>query len=293
MKDKNTFVAGAMFLAFFIMNSISGASFFGDEPAPWERKLPFDSATIEYRISGMQSGTRTTYVKEHGKYEASYENLAMHIMGMTQKMESVEITTPDWIYNIDLVERSGTKSVNPRKYMMEEYRRLSDADKKKLLKNVEKTGAAIMSGMNGQVQHKAARIMGYSCDVISMQGIKVYAIAGTDFPLKTESNLMGMKHVEEAVSIKEGPVPDEKFQPPAGIHLETSPEAERMAREQARMMIQSLVQGRPVAGVTQQGGMAPGAAPAAAPPPAPQGGGAQQPDMNQFIKQLQGMMGGQ
>ena len=118
MKDKNRLVAGVMFLAFLMINSVADASFFGDEPAPWEKRLPFDSATIEYRISGMQSGTRTTYVKEHGKYEASYERLSMHIMGMTQKIERIEITTPDWIYDIDLVERTGTKNVNPAKYMM-------------------------------------------------------------------------------------------------------------------------------------------------------------------------------
>ena len=292
MKEKDTLVAGALFLAFLMMNSVAIASFFGDEPAPWEKRLPFDSATIEYRISGMQSGTRTTYVKGHGKYEASYEKLSMHIMGMTRKTERVEITTPDWIYDIDLVERTGTRIVNPVKYMMEEYNRLSSADKKKVLENAKKMGAAIMNGMNGAVKYKAAKIMGYTCDVTSMQGIRIYTIEGTGFPLKTESNMMGMKHAEEAVSIKKGPIPDKKFQPPAGIHLEVSPEADKMAREQARMMIQSLVQGKPMADMPRRGGMAPHGASSAVPSPASHDGGAQQPDMTQFMKQLQGMMEG-
>ena len=64
--------------------------------SPWEKKLPFKSAVIEYTITGTQKGTKTIYVKDYGQTVAEYRNISMTVIGMTQKENTMDITTPDW-----------------------------------------------------------------------------------------------------------------------------------------------------------------------------------------------------
>ncbi len=298
MNKKLLFSIAAAVICTLSASFTACASLWGDDPAPWEKNLPFKSAVIEYRINGMQNGTRTTYIKDYGRYEAKYTTTAMHIMGISRAMKTVEITTPEWVYDIDLMQKTGTKTVNPAKYMMEEYEKLSSSDRKKFVENAKKTGAALMQGMQGQVKKGAAEVLGRKCDVISMQGIKLYVLAGTGLPLKSESNMMGMKSVEEAVKITEGSVPEDRFEPPAGIHIEEDRQSDQMARQMARNIIQALVEDRPVS-IT---------------PPAPAGTGPHgfppahtstprhtpsgnedgvPPDMNEFMKRIQGLTGRQ
>ncbi len=103
--------------------------------SPWEKKLPFKEATIDYTISGNSKGTKTIYVKDYGRTVAEYRNTSMTVFGMTQKENTLDVTTPEWEYAIDLTEHNGTKMVNPEKYLIEEFQKLSKSDQKKIIKN--------------------------------------------------------------------------------------------------------------------------------------------------------------
>jgi hypothetical protein len=182
--------------------------------------------------------------------------------------------------------------------MMEEYKKLSSSDRKKFVENAKKTSATLMQGMQGQVKKEAAEVLGRKCDVISMQGMTLYVMAGTGLPLKSESNMMGMKSVEEAVKITEGSVPDDKFEPPAGIHIEEDRQSDQMARQMARSMVQALVEGKPLATThPAPAGTGPHGFPPAhtsTPRHAPSGNeGGGPPDMNEFMKRIQGLTGRQ
>ncbi len=278
-----------LLLFMFLASSVSATQ------NPWDLKLPFKSAVIKYKITGMENGTQTTYIKDYGRYRATYRDTSMTIMGFTQHTKTAEITTPDWIYSINFTEGTGTKSVNPTKYMKEEFERLSSSDKKKLIRNSEKLGYSISNNAGADIKKHATKFLGYDCDVMNLGGMKSWVISGTDIVLKSEADMMGAHNVTVATEIKETSVPDDKFQPPAGISLEYDKQSEEHARRSARETIKMLLEGKmqvtppsnmpgvpgniPVQGVEQNSAPAPGNNQA---PPA---------DFNEMMKQLKALTG--
>jgi len=186
---------------------------------PWDTKLPFKKATLNYSITGTENGSETLYIRNYGKEQATYRNTTSKIFFMTTKTESIQIVTPDWIYSIDLQEKTGSKSVNPTKYMIEEYNSLSRSDRKKVLKNSEELGHSVTEGLQGEIEKNAAKILGYSCDKVSVMGSTIYMISGTGLPLKSETSMAGMNFKSVATGIDKGSAPDNVFIPPAGINL--------------------------------------------------------------------------
>ncbi len=210
------------------------------EKSPWEVKLPFKSATIHYTISGMENGSEVTYIRDYGHEVATYHTTKTTMMGMTMVNETVEIMTPEWEYDFDLTNRTGSKNVNPEKYMIEEYNKLSKAEQKQVLKNTETMGVSVAEGFGGNIQQNAEKILGYSCDRAEMMGTVVYSIHGTGIPLLITTNMMGMSMKVEATSVDEGRVDDKFFQLAEGIEPVMDPQSDAMAREMARQTIAML-----------------------------------------------------
>ncbi len=259
---------------------------------PWEQKLPFKEATIQYTISGMETGSETLYVRDYGRESATYHKGKSTMMGMTTVNDTVEIESPDWVYSFDLTARTGTKSVNPQKYMVEEYKRLSAAEQKQVEENIKKMGQPMGEVMGGKVEPKAAKILGYECDRVQMMGTTVYSIHETGIPLKIDSAMMGMAMKQEATKVDTGSVSSKYFEPPQGIEPVTDPEGDAMARTMAQQTIATLkspdgaqkMQEQAADGDSMMG---------------PQGGGQQQmspeekQEMEQAMQMLKGMMGNQ
>ncbi len=292
--DFNLFAA---FISFFLLSMLMAPSCSTASQSPWDVKLPFKSAIITYNITGMENGTQTTYIKDYGKYRATYRDTSMTVMGFTQHMKTAEITTPEWIYSIDFTEGTGTKSVNPVKYLKEEFEKLSSSDKKKVMKNAEKMGISWTNNTGGKLERNAAKFLGYKCDVMTGQGMKLWMIAGTDLILKSEMDMMGAHNVTEATSIKTVNVPDSKFTPPSNISIDFDRESEEAARRDAREMIKSLLEGKPM---TMPSGMIPSEGGMPQPPAQQQGMGMTPPqgaappaDLNEMMKQLKALTGGQ
>jgi len=225
---------------YFILLLVFPVSVMAGDKSPWELKLPFEHATINYTISGVENGTEVTYIRDSGKEVASYHTTKTSIMGMTIVNETVDITTPDWKYSFDITNGSGTKSVNPEKYMIAEYNKLSKAEKKQVHNNVEKMGSSVAEGFGGNVQQNAEKILGYSCDRADMMGTVAYSIHGTDIPLRVESNMMGMSMKIDAISVKEGKVAAKFFQLPAGIEPRLDPQSDAIAQNLATETIRML-----------------------------------------------------
>ncbi len=252
--------------------------------SPWEAKLPFKNATIHYTISGMQNGSEVTYIRDYGREVATYHTAKITMMGMTMVEETVDITTPEWEYRFDLTERTGTKSVNPTKYMIEEYNTLSRAEKKEVKKNGEKMGTSVAEGFGGNVQQNVKKIHGYSCDRAEMMGSVVYSIHGSGFPLLIESNMMGMKMKVEATSVDEGKVADKFFEFPQGIEIQYDSQSDAIAREMAKQTIATL---KDPENAAKNSGMPmmPGQQPEMSPE--------DQEQMQQAMEMLKGMFGNQ
>jgi len=217
-----------------------------DDQSPWERKLPFKSAIIQYAISGMEEGRETVYIDDYGSRRAIYHETVSKMMGMTVTNSTFELVSPDSIYSYDLQNGEGVKTGNPQKYMIDEYRKLSAADKQKVRQNAGKmatvsAGAMGAEGMTAKVQPNAAEILGYSCDKVEVPGGgSSYLMHDTDLLLKTEMEMMGMKMTTVATSVTKGDVDDKYFHHPAGITAEADAEADAMAEEMARQTVAML-----------------------------------------------------
>jgi hypothetical protein len=212
----------------------------GDELA-WEKKLPFKTATIHYSIKGIEDGTETLYIRDSGRERATYRETVSNMMGMKTTNKTVVLKTPDLIYSYDLEKQQGFKGVNPQKYMIEEYNRLSAKDKEKVRENAKKMGAAYAEGMGGEIQQNAAQFLGFDCDKVEiMGGSSTYLIHGTDVALKTEMNMVGMKLTMVAESVDQGKVDDKFFRHPVGITAEADSQSDEMARNMARQAIAML-----------------------------------------------------
>ncbi len=246
MSEKRLFVFMGLLLTLLPVSvSAEGRS-------PWEMKLPFESATIHYSISGMENGSEVVYIRDYGREVATYHTTKMNMMGMTMVTETVEIENQDWVYSFDLTEKTGSKSVNPRKYMIEEYNKLSKADKKLIENNGEKMGVSMGEGSGGNVQQNATKILGYSCDRAEIMGTVVHSLHGSGIPLLLESNMMGMTMKIEATSVDEGKVNASFFELPKGIEARYDPQSDVIAREMAKQTIAGL---KDPESIKKQGGM--------------------------------------
>ncbi len=210
------------------------------EANPWARKLPFEQAVITYTLSGMEAGTEILYIREYGLKTARYRTTRTTMLGLTQKRSSVEITTPDWLYIFDLQERTGSKSINPRKLMIEEYEKLSDAEKEKVNENSENMAGVVSAGLHGDLEPNVENILGYSCDRVRAIGSTIHMIHGTGIHLSYESDLLGIKMKSVATSIKMQGAEQKYFEFPKGIDPQPDPEADRTARIMAQQAIVAL-----------------------------------------------------
>ncbi|MEE4134440.1 MAG: hypothetical protein V2I32_00065 [Desulforhopalus sp.] len=227
------------FLVFFGWLLASSVAVAGE--LPWEKKLPFKEATIRYTISGLEEGEAVLYIRDHGRQRATYHNTVSKMMGMTVKTATVEFKDPEFIYSYDLESGEGDKMVNPEKYMVEEYQKLSGEAKKQVEETVQRVGLAYGETVGGDIQQNAAKILGYDCDRAEvMGGAVVYLIHGTDIPLKTEMNMMGMSMTEIATAVDTGPVDDAVFLHPEGIIAQSDPEADILSRNMARQAMAML-----------------------------------------------------
>ncbi len=212
---------------------------------PWDTRLPIESGLISYKSSGNLQGKKALYFKDYGRTRAEYEKTVTKLMGMTHIESTITLTTPDWIYTIDKQTRTGTKEINPNRYLISEFNRLSEDDQKKIVATLNKKGKMGIEGMEGKIERNKTRILGLNCDRITLMGSEVYVISGTDIPLKTTGNAMGIKVEETATSVKQGIPPAKAFSLPK-IHYEPPTESEMELQQQAREVIQSILEDRPL-----------------------------------------------
>jgi len=207
---------------------------------PWEKKLPFESASIHYELSGIESGQEVLYIRDYGTQTARHRTTSMSVLGMRKENMTVEIITPDWFFTFDLQEGTGSKSVNPQKILIDEYNKLSDAEKETVEANAEKMGTSALGGMQGSVEKNAKEILGYSCDKAIIAGTIIYSIHDTPISLLSETKMMGVTIRSEATHIELGSVADAYFNLPQGIVPKPSLESDQMANMMAKQTIAIL-----------------------------------------------------
>lgn len=213
------------------------------EELPWDVKTPFQEATIDYELSGTESGKETLYIKEFGARQARYRTSASTLMGVTKSTRTIQITDQNWICHYDLLGKTSGKTTNPVKIYRSEYAKLNAEEKTNFAKNAKELGAGGMFGqVNGTIRYKAQKILGFDCDVASVAGIStVYLLHNTALPLKAETSVMGITNNILATRIDTSTnVPGSVFLPPAGMTAQLDETMEAMMQEMVKNTVNTL-----------------------------------------------------
>lgn len=236
---------------------------------PWQVKLPFKEATIQYELKGAEQGTEVLYLKDHGKLRAKHHQATATVMGQSTRTDTIELIDPDWVTIYNMADKTGSRFTNPSKLYMAEYTKLTGAEKANFEKNAKQMGAAMMGQMGGSVKPCSEKMMGHDCDVTTIGGMStIYLLRGSDIPLRSEVSIMGMKNSVNATRIDTtSAVPESAFTPPAGIAVKTDHETEATMAQSVRQMMDTLKRPDGVESLKKQAGglippgvMPPGAA---------------------------------
>lgn len=219
---------------------------------PGMGQLPFKEGVVSYSLEGMVEGENIVYIKDSGATSAAYRTEVTKMMGLVDKLNELTITTPDWIYTIDLDDKSGEKQMNPQKYVSEKFSLLSASEKKKFTKNSEELGITFIGGMSGDVEKRAKKVKGYMCDKVTLMGLEAYVLSNTNFPMGISGKIMGMGMKETVTSINLQSVDDGKFEIPQGVQLEHERMGDTAIKEQIDLMFVSVLAGEKPRGPQQE-----------------------------------------
>ncbi len=167
------------------------------------RLYPFETATLRYELSGMQTGNQTVYIKDWGATQALYVESSISMMGYSRPFEMVTVTDPDWVYAADLISGRGVRMANPLRSVYASGERDTRA-----------VGDQVLAAIGG-IKRGTDRFDGATCTIWEM------ASAGTKMCIRddnvlvyTRTEIMGQTMAITLVSIDKGKVDASKFIPP-------------------------------------------------------------------------------
>lgn len=184
------------------------------------KKYEVKQAIIEYKLSGMTSGTKTKYISDYGYREADYTKSKTSVMGMTQNTNTVLIQDGYKIIQADLQNKTGYKGENDM---------LKELVKQK--KDIAEFGKEMLKSLKFKNTGKTETVVGKSCEIwASENGFKIWA--WKNLTLKSEVSMMGQTLKEEAISIKtDVSIPAAKFEAPKNIKYSTQEEMEKQMEQ--------------------------------------------------------------
>ena len=155
------------------------------------------SGIIEYKIDGGGSflgmgskttGTQKTIFKDWGNVELIEEKSSSTTMGKTDTIHTMTKIDHGKVFTVDF----------KRKIIIQQDPAIL---KQMQNKDMSKMGKDMMQSMGGK-KIGDEKFLGYNCEIWELMGSKTWLYKGV--PLKTESNIMGMKHNITATKAKFG-----------------------------------------------------------------------------------------
>jgi hypothetical protein len=180
---------------------------------PYEIK----SGKIEYKIDGKTKGTKTLWWDDYGRLTHEYKKTSTKMMGMTTKEETISIRSSEWMYSINLIEKTGTKTSVDEAMMLGEMfmGTTNEAELEKVAEDIKKDFDAKDVGTE--------KILGYDCIIMDIGKLNGKHWRHKGVTLKMEIIMGGFlgNILEEATSFDQNiSVPASKFEVPAGIKIE-------------------------------------------------------------------------
>jgi hypothetical protein len=170
------------------------------------------SGFVEYKLSGVQSGTQELYFEEYGKYEAKYSKGEFDYMGKKGTFDQVSIITPEAVYSLNLEKSQGIKSPAPDYSEIIEKFELENGDFEKVQEQTMKEQGFIKKGTE--------KVLDRDCVTWELEkngaNVKIWLWKGIE--LKVIQSAQGLTSSQEAIKIiEEEAIPFVKFEVPDGI----------------------------------------------------------------------------
>ena len=173
------------------------------------RRYAIKSGVIEYKVSGIQTGTETIYFDDWGMKEAKYSKTELKMAGISQKVDQITYIDGEWNYTYDVAQNTGTKLKNPLFDML--AKNMDEKDMKAL-------GEKMMKGMGGE-KIGQEEVLGKTCDVWEIKQFKSKTWVWKNIPLKTESKMMQILTIEATNFEENASVAADKLSPPKDVEF--------------------------------------------------------------------------
>lgn len=232
---------------------------------PYTVNYPFNSAVIHYTTNSEYGhgnisngkifrGTVVVYIK--GDKLAKVTKMAVPDPKETTKtadVETLQIFTPDYIYMVNLTEKTGVKTDNSKKYGKVAYDKLSLEEKKAFYGRMEKRGIVSLDLLSPGDKIGTDTILGRQCDAyqsgekLSSEELEELLQSGQEYylynkswiwrtakiPLKIITEQIGSSGELIATKIEENvKIPDSQFTVPADVKIAYDKESSELAKKQ-------------------------------------------------------------
>ena len=170
------------------------------------KRYEVESGMVTYSIIGdgnimgikhEEHGQKTLYFEDYGNVEIQETKETTATMGHTDHQHRLVKIEDGIVYSVDYKNKIITKQ-----------------DMSQLMqgKDMGKIGKEWIKKAGGKLVGKG-EVLGYNCEIWEIMGTKIWMHKG--ITLKSESNIMGMTHKEEATEVKIGvSIPSEKLKLP-------------------------------------------------------------------------------
>lgn len=246
---------------------------------PYVTSYPFKSAVIHYTIKDeyghgdisngkVLTGTEEVYIK--GDKLAKVTKMTVPDVkeaNKTTDIETLQIFTPDYIYTVNLTDKTGVKTDNSRKYGKAAYDNLSLEEKKAFYGRMEKRGIVSLDLLSPGKKTGTDNILSRQCDVyevgekLNPEELLELLQSGQDYyvynkswiwrtakiPLKIITEQMGSSGELIATKIEENvEIPDSRFTVPSGVEIVYDKEKSESAKQQALARFKLYKTGNPM-----------------------------------------------
>lgn len=217
-------------ISLFIILMLSVTSLFSQV-----KRYEIESGFIEYDIIGSGnimgittkiSGTRSLIFKDYGSIELDHEKFSQDMMGQKDITENITKFDGNVVYSVNLEDKVIYKQQIP-----------VDSDDPALTLKGKKSLVSLGGKKLGN-----EKILDYDCEIWEFSGVKTWMYKAV--PLKIETTIMGIKHMQIAKSVKfdislsenKFKIPDYPIKTRGDMMNEAMQEMNKMSPEQQKMM---------------------------------------------------------
>lgn len=266
----NSFYIAILSLIIFLFLCLSYA---GETslPNPYVISYPFKSAIIHYDMKNeyghgkVSEGTQTVYIKGD-KLAKITKGALPDSNGEVKQTENLWLFTPDYVYEVDLITKTGTKIDNPKKYTKPAYEILSPEEKKAFHNRMEKRGIISIDLLGLGEKIGTESILGRECDIYqsgkeltpenlseALEGgagsfyMKSWIWRTAKIPLKVKTS--GLRGSNELIATKveeDLKIPEKIFTVPPGTTITYDKEKSEFEKREALARFELYKTGKPM-----------------------------------------------